>query len=92
MASELIQYAPDPHDTTRKSVANVDENQGRLLLALEQRRRRRRNMLLDGHFSLLDATGRIVHIPVAVFRAIEPAALLLVEAEPREDEGASGAA
>ena len=84
MASELIQYAPDPDDATRKSVANVAETQERLLLALEQRKRRTTNMLLDGHFCVLDPTSQIVRISLDVFRAINPAALLLVEAEPDE--------
>ncbi len=82
IASELIEFTPDPHDLTRKGVVNVAQNQDRLLRALSQRKHVRPNVLLDGHFSVFDRTGRIVRIPVSVFREINPAALLLVEAEP----------
>ena len=39
-------------------------------------------MLLDGHFCLLDALGNITKISLDVFAAMQPAAVLLVTAEP----------
>ncbi|MCC6507136.1 MAG: AAA family ATPase, partial [Aquimonas sp.] len=40
-------------------------------------------LLLDGHFVLLDTVGKIVEIPVEVFRALQFQAVVLVESDPK---------
>jgi adenylate kinase len=69
-----------------KAVPDVDANQAVLLTALEVYRTRTaedvRLLLLDGHFSLTDAGGTLVDVPLAVFREIGPCAVLLVETDP----------
>jgi adenylate kinase len=66
-----------------KAVPDVDANQLLLLRGLELYRARigPGPVLLDGHFVLLDATGAIVEIPLVVYQAIAPVAVLLVEAD-----------
>lgn len=66
-----------------KAVPDVDANQTLLLRGLDLYRGRIGvgPILLDGHFSLLDPTGAVVGIPMAVYEAISPVAVLLVEAD-----------
>lgn len=66
-----------------KAVPNVDANQALLLrgLALYRARVDDRLILVDGHFSLLDANGEVVAIPLAVYQSLAPVAVLLVEAD-----------
>ncbi len=65
-----------------KAVPNVDANQLLLLRGLAVYRARNRGpLLLDGHFVLLKPDGAIGEIPVAVYEAIAPVAVLLVEAD-----------
>ena len=70
-----------------KAVPNVDENQAVLLRGLRAYRDRTprdgRLLLLDGHFTLLDAQGQVVEVSSDVFKAIAPVAVLLVEANAR---------
>jgi adenylate kinase len=66
-----------------KAVPDVDANQALLLRGLDLYRARIGvgPILLDGHFSLLDPSGAVVGIPIAVYKAISPVAVLLVEAD-----------
>jgi adenylate kinase len=65
-----------------KAVPDVDANQELLLRGLERYRSRVAGpILLDGHFSLLDQSGKVVEIPMTVYEAIAPVAVLLVEAD-----------
>jgi adenylate kinase len=68
----------------KKAVPNVDANQALLLQGLELFRTRLGTsaslVLLDGHFSLIDGAGQVVAIPLEVFSAIAPIAVILVEA------------
>lgn len=90
-AGALIREAADAgHVVTvgaqDKAVPDVDANQAVLLGGLEAYRTRTgedvRLLLLDGHFSLMDAGGALVNVPLAVFREIGPGAVLLVETDP----------
>ena len=84
IASDLIEYTPDSHDPTKKSVANVVDNQVSLLREFSLREQVRPNVVLDGHFCVLENAGHIVRIPLNVFREIDPIAMVLVEAEPTD--------
>jgi adenylate kinase len=66
-----------------KAVPDVDANQLLLLSGLDLYRARVGPglVLLDGHFVLLDAAGTVAEIPLAVYEAIGPVAVLLVETE-----------
>ncbi|MFN8091124.1 MAG: ATP-binding protein [Vicinamibacteria bacterium] len=65
-----------------KAVPSVDANQRLLLRGLELYRARVAGpILLDGHFALLGPTGGILEIPVAVYEAIAPAGVILIEAK-----------
>jgi adenylate kinase len=66
-------------------VPDVDGNQAILLRGLSAYQARKADdplpVLLDGHFTLMNPEGEIVEVPAAVFVAIGPVAVLLVEAE-----------
>lgn len=68
-----------------KAVLDIDANQDRLLRGLRAHRSRRRSdragILMDGHFCLIDANQEVAAIPHAVFEAMCPTALVLVEAD-----------
>jgi len=93
-AGDLIRAAATapnaaPTGISGKSVADVDANQERLLRGLQSYRAERQQsdtqsygLLLDGHFCLLDSTEQVAEIPIGVFDALQPAAVLLVEAVP----------
>ncbi len=82
-ASELLRFVPGSCDTT-KAVHDVEANQIRLLAALEGRVQTGRAMILDGHFCLLGRNQQIETIPESVFAAIQPIAMVLVEASAEE--------
>ena len=65
-----------------KAVPNVDANQQRLIRGLAVYRAGNVGpLLLDGHFTLLKPDGAIAEIPVAVYHAIAPVAVILVETD-----------
>jgi adenylate kinase len=89
-ASGLIRETASTSDTVTvgiggKAVPDVDANQLLLLRGLELLKARIGSgpVLLDGHFVLLDATGEVAEIPLAVYEAIAPVAVLLVEADAK---------
>ena len=79
-ASTLIRHGATIEGPSKKAVRNVNANQKRLVLALEDLRQSTARMLLDGHFCVFGTDNAIVPIPLEVFAALRPAAILLVEA------------
>lgn len=65
-----------------KAVPDVAANQQLLLrgLALHQRQASG-PIVLDGHFSLMDPAGKVVAIPMDVYTAIAPIAVVLIETD-----------
>jgi adenylate kinase len=87
-ASKLIKQAAAAGYTVTvapesKSVPDVDQNQALLLQGLERFKKTsgEHSIILDGHFCLLDSESKFAVVPAAVFRAISPVALLLVETD-----------
>jgi len=65
-----------------KAVSDVNANQELLLRGLALHRRQASGpIVLDGHFSLMDPTGIVVAIPMDVYTAIAPIAIVLIEAD-----------
>lgn len=80
IASELI--GRHIEHQVNKVVPDVEKNQ--LILAEELARYRTscRTILLDGHFCLLSATSSIQDVPLEVFEAISPCAVILLIDNP----------
>lgn len=86
-AGGLIRETASPGDTVtvgvgNKAVPDVDANQSLLLRGLDLLRARigPTPILLDGHFSLLDPSGAVLEVPLSVYEAIRPIAVVLVDA------------
>jgi adenylate kinase len=91
-ASALIRSsAAEGHAVTvsdrDKGVPDVDANQALLLRGLRTYRSRLvrsdQPLVLDGHFCLLGATNAAADVPVEIFAAIAPVALVLVGVDPK---------
>lgn len=66
-----------------KAVRDIDWNQALLLQGLASLRERISGpLVVDGHLCLMNGRGEITEITVEVFKAIKPAAMLLVNADP----------
>ncbi len=73
-----------------KAVANVDENQQRLIIGLTSYLRSKEHdslplsgLILDGHFSVIDSSNRVSEISPKVFASLGIRAILLVEVDPK---------
>lgn len=66
-------------DPKEKEVANVDENQDRLVANLRKIVSPCKHYLLDGHFCLKNTNGEIEPIEIEIFRSIAPAMIILLE-------------
>lgn len=82
-ASELIAGECQRMVPVGKEVADVQTNQDALLRAIELLRGKTPRLLLDGHFCVLGESRSPSPIAVAVFRQIDPQALLVLAADLR---------
>ena len=71
-ASSLITERKKARFSTDKHVADIDINQLYLLEAVKELKDRDEEFLLDGHFCLLDQTGKITRIPLETFIRLSP--------------------
>lgn len=67
-----------------KGVESVDDNQDALVTGLSTRVSKGQTLLLDGHFALLMASGKIQRIPFQTYESIAPSAVLLIKDDPQE--------
>ena len=74
--STLLNWSNPAH----KEVDNVDANQQELLVNLPHFIEDDKSYLLDGHFCLLTAQGRVERVPIEVFQAIRPRMIVVLEA------------
>jgi adenylate kinase len=77
-ASTLIAESKKVEFPSDKLIPDIDENQLYLLAAIELLRLRHKTFLLDGHFCLNDAEGRVARIPKETFEALAPRAIILL--------------
>ncbi len=65
-----------------KAVPDVNANQALLMRGLAQYRCHASGpIILDGHFSLMEPSGALAVIPIAVYLAIAPVAVVLIESD-----------
>ena len=81
-ASSLITEKKKARFTADKYVADIDINQLYLLEAVKELKGRNEEFLLDGHFCLLDQTGKITRIPLETFISLSPDAIVLLTENP----------
>lgn len=81
-ASRLIVEKKKSGFDSIKLVADIDENQQYLLVAVDELRQNKRNFILDGHFCLLDTSGTVTRIEVDIFTSLRPEAIILLTEKP----------
>lgn len=82
-ASDLIKTATsDIRFDGKKRVKDIGGNQSLLVSALQSRTAAGGNFLLDGHFTLFSADGKIEKIPVETYSAINPSGLAVLIDKP----------
>lgn len=81
-ASTLIKKFKNNTDKDKR-VADISDNQVALLKQLETERQNHSQLLLDGHFCLIDARYKIEPIGVDVFKAINPDLFILLKGNPQ---------
>lgn len=81
-ASRLIAEKKKSGFDSSKLVADIDENQQYLLVAVEELRQDEHNFILDGHFCLLDTSGTVTRIGVDTFTSLRPEAIILLTEKP----------
>ena len=65
-----------------KLIPDIDENQQFLLWAVDELRTLCQNFILDGHFCLLNASGKVQRIPYDTFTMLNPEAIVLLTEKP----------
>lgn len=65
---------------SRKHVQGIDRNQEALIAAVARIGAAERNFILDGHFVLRDAEGKLVPLPIEVFERLRLKGAILLEA------------
>ena len=82
-ASSLIKTFKSNTDKGKR-VDDIADNQTVLLNQLAIERKKHNQLLLDGHFCLIDSRDQIEPIAVDVFNAINPDLLILLKGNPEE--------
>lgn len=80
-ASSIIRNAAGEVRPT-KTVVNVDSNQAKLLDGVSELKLSHRWLILDGHFVLLRPDKEFERIDVAVYRELNPDAIIVMKAAP----------
>lgn len=84
-AGQIIREADEKalsEDT--KAVRDIDQNQKLLVAGVNRIRKGSRNLLLDGHFALINGSGDVEPIALEVFEALALDRIVLVHDSPEE--------
>lgn len=83
-ASELIKWKDINEDVQNKKVKNIPATQDRLIIGLTNTVEENKSYLLDGHYCLLNSENKIVNIPLATFKSINPISLNIILGDIKE--------
>lgn len=81
-ASKLIAEKRKAGFDKDKLIPNIDENQQYLLVAVDELRQNSSNFILNGHFCLLNASGKVTRISLETFTTLHPDAIVLLTEKP----------
>lgn len=81
-ASKLIEHKKHATFSQDKLIPDIDDNQPYLLQAVNELKESGVNFILDGHFCLLNSSGKITRISLDTFQALNPDAILLLLEKP----------
>lgn len=77
-ASQLITARRNRGFSEDKHVPDIDDNQPLLIESIKELRQKGGEFILDGHFCLLDASGRVTRIPSETYTALNPDRIILL--------------
>ncbi|WP_067841449.1 ATP-binding protein [Amphibacillus sediminis] len=81
-ASNIIRRTANQNWNNEKKVKNIDQNQNILKQGVEQLYRHYENIILDGHFTLLNEEGQIKEVGIDTFRSLGINAIIMCVANP----------
>lgn len=81
-ASALIADKRQSEFSKDKLVSDIADNQRFLLLAVNELKASNKNFILDGHFCLLNASGKVQRIAYDTFTMLKPDAIVLLTEKP----------
>lgn len=81
-ASTLISKKKKSGFSSDKLISDIDDNQQYLLQAVNELRAVEGNFILDGHFCLLNAEGKVQRIVYDTFTSLKPESILLLTEAP----------
>lgn len=82
-SSELIEKRKKEKFPVDKLVADIHFNQILLIDAVNELLQSGEEFIIDGHFCLLDANGKISRIPIETYEFLKPNKLILLTEEPK---------
>lgn len=77
-ASDLLKWQEVSADEKNKKVADIQNTQDRLIVGLNAAIKEGEQYLLDGHFCLLNSSGKPEKVPTETFIQIAPVAIVVV--------------
>ncbi|MDN5201955.1 ATP-binding protein [Fulvivirgaceae bacterium BMA10] len=80
-ASEVLKWSEVSPDTSNKLVKDISDTQDRLINRLKSLINPNKRYILDGHFCLFDAFGKIHKIPLTTFEKISPFVISVVTSD-----------
>lgn len=80
-ASELLKWKEVSEDEKNKKVGNIKQTQDRLIAGLQAAIKEEGNYILDGHFCLFNADGKVERVPENTFDRMSPQAFVVVTEE-----------
>ena len=81
-ASELIAQKRQIEFSQNKFIPDIEDNQPYLLQAVAELKATGQNFILDGHFCLLDGTGKVQRISRDTFITLMPESIILLTEKP----------
>jgi adenylate kinase len=86
-ASELIRVLRGTATwNSSKKTQDIERNQNILIEAVADLKKSHSDIILDGHFALLDSEAKIISLPIAVFKDLNIDKIILVESDIQEIE------
>ncbi len=81
-ASKLIAKINENNLTSNKLVRNIQENQDALIVSINKYLETGKNYIIDGHFCLLNANGRIEQIPISTYKSMYLVGIIVLFDDP----------
>lgn len=81
IASQLIEENSNIKLNRDKKVNDISDNQRILVSVIKKMQKENAHFILDGHFCLINADGKVEKISIKVFERLNPSVIMLVTAQ-----------